>query len=210
MRYFARLQYSNPGIFASFAALALLLAGCGTTRPVATTADDVGTDEPQSEESERLRPGDVLKFTFKGPSTLEIPQHEERIPESGYVTLPEIGAVEAVGKTRVELQKAVRAKYVPDHYRELSVTIAPAERFFYVSGDVEKPDRHPYLGKLTLTQAITAAGDFTDFANKSSILITRTDGRVLRGHYPKALEDPTKYDIKILPGDKIHVPRRKF
>ncbi len=210
MRYFARLQRSSLGVVASFAALVLILTGCGTTRPVATTAIDAGTEEPQSEESELLRPGDVLKFTFKGPSTLEIPPHEERIPESGYVTLPEIGVVEAVGKTRVQLQEAVREKYVPAHYRELSVTIAPAERFFYVSGDVEKPDRHPYLGKLTLTQAITAAGDFTDFANKTSILITRTDGRVLRGHYPKALDNPTVYDIKILPGDKIHVPRRKF
>jgi protein involved in polysaccharide export with SLBB domain len=209
MRSFARLQHSSIGIFAPVTALALLLTGCQSLE-VATTAVDPGAEVSPNDGSELLRPGDVLKFTFKGPSTLQIPPHEERIPETGYVTLPEIGTVEAVGKTRVQLQEAVRSKYVPAHYRELSVTIAPAERFFYVSGDVKKPDRHPYLGKLTLTQAITAAGDFTEFGKKSSILITRTDGTVLRGDYTKALKNPTVYDIKIMPGDKIHVPRRRI
>ncbi len=205
MRHLVSLLRPRLALLALLASLCL--TGCKSL-PIATTKDTDGSEELLSDESELLRPGDMLKFTFKGPSNLMIPVHEERIPETGFITLPEIGRVEAVGRTRVQLQEAVRAAYVPAHYRELSVTIAPAERFFYVSGDVNKPDRHPYLGKLTLTAAITAAGDFTEFANKSKILVTRTDGRVLRGHYPKALENPRLYDIKILPGDKIHVPRR--
>lgn len=208
MRHFARLLRLDFALLTLLAVLGLTLVGCSSLPIAENPPIGSGIDEPISYGSELLRPGDVLKFTFKGPSSLQIPVHEERVPESGQITLPEIGKVEAVGKTRVELQDAVRDKYVPAHYRELSVTIAPAERFFYVSGDVKKPDRHPYLGKLTLTAAITAAGDFTDFADKSSILITRTDGKVLRGHYGKALENPMKYDIIILPGDKIHVPRR--
>jgi protein involved in polysaccharide export with SLBB domain len=208
MRYFARLQRSRVGILALLAAFTLTQTGCQTL-PIAEVVPR-GANETLSPGAELLRPGDVLKFTFKGPSTLEIPPHEERIPESGFVTLPEIGSVEAVGKTRVQLQEAVREKYVPAHYRELSVTIAPAERFFYASGEVNDKARHPYLGKLTLISAIAAAGGLTDFAEKGNINVTRTDGTVLRAHYGKALKTPTRYDIEILPGDKIHVPRRKI
>jgi len=204
------LLLSNPfGNLVLLGVFAALVAGCASTKDVATNPD-LDIEEQASPDSELLRPGDMLKFTFKGPSNLQIPVHEERIPESGSITLPDIGKVEAVGKTRVQLQEAVRAKYVPAHYRELSVTIAPAERFFYVSGEVRKPDRHPYLGKETLKGAITAAGDFTEFADKKNISVTRTDGTVQRAHYPLALQNPTKYDLKILPGDTIHVPRRYY
>ncbi len=209
MRYSVRLLRAIVALPTLLVVLGLLQVGCSSL-PIATNDEDKSSDISQSDESERLRPGDLLKITFKGPSSLQIPPHEERVPETGFLTLPEIGKVEAMGKTRVQLQEAIRAKYVPAHYRELSVTIAPEERFFYVSGDVKNANRHPYLGKLTLTAAISAAGGFTDYADKTTILITRTDGKVLRGHYGKALEEPIKYDIKILPGDKINVPRRKI
>lgn len=209
MRYFVRLLRARFALPFLLAVLGFALAGC-KSMPIAENPPNIGSYEPTNGDSELLRPGDLLKFTFQGPSNLTIPVHEERVPESGYITLPDIGKVEAVGKTRVQLQEAVRAKYVPAHYRELSVTIAPAERFFYVAGEVRKEDRHPYLGKETLTGAISAAGGFSEFADKKNISVTRTDGTVLRAHYPKALENPTKFDLKILPGDKINVPRRYY
>jgi polysaccharide export outer membrane protein len=180
------------------AAIASFSAGC-VTLPVATTETDPG-DVVLTDEAEVLRPGDLLKISFKGPGT-PIPEHEERIPESGSITLRDIGRVEAVGKTRVQLQEDILEKYVPKYYLHLTVTVSPGERFFYTSGDVKDPNRHPYLGELTLTSAISASGGFTDFADKKKILITRTNGKVLRGHFPKALENPTLYDIRILPGD---------
>jgi len=33
------------------------------------------------------------------------------------------------------------------------------------------------VGEITLTKAITSAGDFTDFANTKKIWLTRADGR---------------------------------
>lgn len=208
MRYIVSLFRGRSILLFVLMVMSLVLGGC-STMPVSMTTDEADTEVALGD-SELLRPGDLLKISFKGPSTILIPDHEERVPESGYITLRDIGKIDAVGKTRVQLQEEIRKRYVPSHYRELAVTVAPAERFFYVSGDVRKPDRHPYLGKLTLTAAITAAGDFNDFADKTDIRITRTDGRVLRGDYLKALENPTLYDLKILPGDKIHVRRSKI
>ena len=54
-----------------------------------------------------------------------------------------------MGKSRVELQKEIKALYVPKFYRNLTVTIEPDQRFFYVYGEVNKPDRHFYAGELT-------------------------------------------------------------
>lgn len=198
---------SPAWFFGCLGALTLLLAGCQTSRPDTNNAEGE-PDVAGMGDSEVLRAGDLLKITFRGPAAVQIPDHQERIPESGQITLQYIGKVDAVGRTRVQLQDEIRSKYVPDVFRELSVTIAPAERFFYVSGEVRKPDRHPYLGEITLREAIAAAGDFTDFADKRRIQVTRTSGRVLRGDYIRALEDPITYDLKIFPGDKIVVKRR--
>ena len=163
--------------------------------------------------SEILRPGDKLQITFRAGDSIQF-SHEESIPDSGGITLPNLPSarsrVPAAGKTRVQLEEDIRNLYVPDVYQQLSVTIAPTERFFYISGEVNNEARHQYLGKLTLTQAIATAQGFTDWASKKNIQITRTNGKVLRADYTKALEDPTIYDIIILPGDQINVPRRRM
>lgn len=192
-----------PGAF--LAALALLVSGCETAR-VATNPS--GDDLADPIDSEFLRVGDLLKITFKGPANLQFAEHQERVPESGQITLQYIGKVDALGKTRVQLQDDIRAKYVPAVFKELSVTIAPGERFFYVSGEVKDENRHPYLGRLTVTEAINAAKGFTDFANKRKVELTRADGTVLTVDCIRAQRDPLKYDLRVLPGDRIRVPRR--
>ncbi len=211
MRYLAFLSRPFAALFSLLAVFAVLTSGCQTDNTAtnggnAASGDAGSTAEPVVD-SELLRQGDLLKITFKGPTNLQFTEHEERIPASGQITLQYIGKVQAVGKTRVELQDAIRAKYVPAVFKELSVTIAPAERFFYVGGEVKDENRHPYLGELTLREAINAAKGFTEFANKKNIQVTRTDGKVIKVNYYKALEDPKKYDIKIQPGDKIVVKR---
>jgi len=201
-----------PRLFASACSilvLALVITGCKTRPPLLTTAVDPASASDVDDQSELLRSGDMLKISFRGPVTA-IPDFVDRIPESGYITLPQIGPVMAVGTRRVELQETIRSNYVPRVYQQLTVTIAPEERFYSVTGEVQKPERHAYRGKMTLRDAIAAAGDFREFADKNNITVTRTDGKVWRADYPKAITDPGQYDIRILPGDKIHVPRRFY
>ena len=58
-------------------------------------------------------------------------------------------------------------------------------------------------------QAIGAAGDFTDFANKRKIELIRANGTKQIVNGKKARTDP-KLDPWILPGDHIHVRRSIF
>ena len=151
----------------------------------------------------------MLTVRFSGTSSFMVPDHEERVSESGYITLQQIGDVKAVGKSRVDLQKEIKDRYVPKFYKNLTVTIAPDQRFFYVYGEVNKPDRHFYAGELSLLGAISTAGDFTDFANRKRVKLIRTDGSVEIINCRDATKDPSK-NVEVLPGDTIEVPRRFF
>ena len=47
----------------------------------------------------------------------DIPPHQEPIKEDGTITMPDIGHVQAVGKTAGELQNEIHDLYVPKLYR---------------------------------------------------------------------------------------------
>lgn len=199
------------GMAVALIAALSLTVGCAGKVSINPPADGPAiSGETSAGDAEALRAGDFLKITFSGPTNIQIPDHEERIPESGQISLSAIGKVAALGKTRVQLQDEIQKRYVPSVFKQLTVTIAPAERFFYVLGEVEKPDRYPYLGGLTATRAIAIGGDFTEFAKKRAVEITRVDGRVDIADCIKALKEPSKYDLRVYPGDKVHVPRKLF
>ena len=196
------LAVTGGAFFAS-----LLLVGCRTEE--AAFSDTAG--QPlASMEAVRFRIGDQVTVTFSGlPPSDVIPPHDERIKEDGTITLPLIGAVKANGKAPGELQKEIQDLYVPKYYLRLTVTVKSQELVYYVGGEVRSPGRQQYIGEITVTKAIQSAGDFTDFAKKNSVRLTRADGKTVTVNCLKAIEDP-KLDPLVFPGDKITVPRRFF
>jgi polysaccharide export outer membrane protein len=201
-------QIVNAALLVTFLGI---VSGCASKVSINPPVDGQATlGGSNSGDVEALRAGDFLKITFAGPTTVKIDDHEERIPEDGQISLRGIGKLNALGKTRVQLQDEIQKRYVPSVYKQLTVTIAPGERFFYLSGEVKKADRYTYLGGLTVSRAIAIGGDFSEFAKKRAVEITRVDGRVDIADCVKALKEPSKYDLRIYPGDKINVPRKLF
>jgi protein involved in polysaccharide export with SLBB domain len=98
---------------------------------------------------------------------------------------------------------------VPKYYKYLTVTITPMLQFYFVGGEVRSPGRYEHVGKMTVRKALQSAGDFTDFANKKKVKLTRTTGEKHTINAIKALNNP-ELDLEVLPGDTIHVPRRVF
>lgn len=184
-----------------------LLAGCATQDYSGVMAQPDPNDIAVLSAA-RLHVGDSVIISFDGlPEPL--PNQEKTINEDGTITLTDIGAVKAAGKTTGELEENIREKYVPRFYNHLTVTVKAGERVFYVRGEVNQKNRQIYVGQITVTKAITAAGDFTDFANRKNVLLIRANGQrftvncdaILRGEAP----DPPVY-----PGDQIEVKRRRF
>ncbi len=159
-------------------------------------------------EPEVFRVGDSLTVTFTDMPT-PIPPFEEKIKEDGTITLTLNQIFKADGKTRGSLDKEIRDRYVPDYFKEMTVTVKQQEstRWYYVDGEVKAPSRQIYNSRITVLKAIASAGGFTDFANKKKVKLTRVDGRTQIVNCPKALDNPA-LDPEVYPGDKIHVPRR--
>ncbi len=160
---------------------------------------------------DKLRIGDQVMINFSGSSGVDpiLHDHTEAIKEDGNITPPLLGSVSAAGKTPGELQQCLQTNYNA-LYRNLTVTVVPQSRFYYVSGEVKKPGPEPYLGETDIIKAISAAGDFTDFANKKKVKITRANGQSEIIDVQKIFDEPTSFDVPIYPGDKIYIRRRIF
>jgi protein involved in polysaccharide export with SLBB domain len=177
------------------------IAGDGSVSTTNTAPMTGATSE--TEIGGRFAIGDLVKVTFSG--TIDVIQpHEERIKDDGTITLPLIGAIKAEGKTAGELQEAITRAYVPDYYKRLTVTVSSDQRVYYVGGQVRLPGRQLYSGTTTVTKAIQSAGDFTDFADRRKVLLTRADGKKFTVNCLKAAKD-SALDLQVYPNDKIEV-----
>jgi polysaccharide export outer membrane protein len=201
----------------------LLLAGCqsrndsrfaevpglagdpGTVQTAAPSVAEIPGTEPV-----KLRAMDALTIIFSDLPTPE-PPFDDRIREDGTITLIQNQTFKAEGKTRGELATEIRERYVPSFFKTMTVTVKLTEstRFYYVGGEVKAPARQVYISRVTLLEAIHSCGDFTDFANKKKVRLTRADGRTSIINCKKAIVD-SKLDPEVHPGDKIYVPRSIF
>jgi protein involved in polysaccharide export with SLBB domain len=152
-----------------------------------------------------LRVGDELTVSFFDITPAILPITDE-IKEDGTITLIYNEKFQAAGKTISQLQTAVHDRYVPAYVKYMTVNIAPANRIYYVEGEVRVPNHYPYPGHMTLLEAIATAGGFTDYAKKKAVRITRADHRQFTVNAAKAINDPD-LNVEIFPGDTIYVPQ---
>jgi polysaccharide export outer membrane protein len=159
-------------------------------------------------EAEVLRVGDSLTIIFTD-TPVTIPNFDEKIREDGTIKLTLDKTFKAAGKTPGDLEKEIRACYVPNYYKYMTVTVKQQAdtRWYYVNGEVKSPNRQIYAGRITVLKAIASVGGFTDFANKKKVRLTRVDGRTQVVNCIKALDNPS-LDPEVYPGDTIHVLRR--
>lgn len=197
----------------------LLLVGFTLTGCYSSSYDPIFSDNPAPPgiagspakgydlaEVARFHVGDSVTVTLTGlPEIIE--PHTEPIKEDGTITMPDIGHVQAAGKTAGELQNEIHDLYVPKYYRHLTVTVNTGERVYYVTGEVKQPGRQLYAGQMTVTKAITTAGGFTDFANHKKVWLIRATGQRVKVNCDKAFQDPSQ-DPLVYPNDQVQVPRR--
>jgi polysaccharide export outer membrane protein len=186
--------------------LALLLAGCATN-----DMSDIDSQTNQLPSNAAvLNKGDTITITFDGLPADALPAPQDKtINDDGTITLADIGTITVAGKTTGEIETIIHDKYVPAIYKHLTVTVKAGDRVYYVRGEVKGPGRQIYVGQITVTKAITSAGDFTEFADKKSVLLVRVDGRRYKLNCDRILDGKDK-DPQVYPGDQITVNRRYF
>jgi protein involved in polysaccharide export with SLBB domain len=191
--------------------LAPLLMGLGLTG--CTTPDYKGAMEPPGQGGlpvlPRIAVGDTITISLTGIPGDPLPPYEKPITDDGTITLPDIGRIQAAGKSPGELEDYIHDQYVPRFYTHLGVTVKKAleNQVYFVRGEVRTPGREIYVGPTTVTKAITSAGDFTDFANRSKVILIRSNGKRFKLNCEQILNGQEP-DPPVYPGDQITVKRR--
>jgi polysaccharide biosynthesis/export protein VpsN len=186
----------------------IFLTGCETQQGV--FVDPPSWVSGGGRPSEIFQPGDqvIVAFSTSPGGVVLINPHEERIKGDGTITPPHVGAITALGRSPLDVQKEVQEK-LAKIYKNISVTVKAGERYFHVDGEVNRRGPAAYLGETDIVKAISAAGGFTDFANKKRVRLIRPNGKTDVINYNKAIEDPG-YNVPVYPGDQVYVPRRLF
>ena len=195
-------------------------AAAGQTALPTPAADPMGGGSPTGgvpapdlgviDTSDLLRGGDTLIIRLTGVPTADQGIYEIKVDESGKVSMPYIGNVQAANFTTVQLKKAIEEAYIQQEiFTNPNVTVDLKEqRFVDVTGEVRMPQRVPYTKDLTALGAVAACGGFTDFANRRRVKLTQ--GGVTREFNAKDIQVDPSRDIRLLPNDKIHVDRSIF
>jgi polysaccharide export outer membrane protein len=157
----------------------------------------------------RLKAGDRVYITLSGSGGLS-EQVETVIDDEGAVKLRYIGSVKASGRSTTELEDEIEAEYTDRQkiYKEVVARVVVPNTFYFIGGEVRQPGRFPLMGRVTLSQAIPSAGNFTEWANKGKIILARGDERFVID-FREIADDPTR-DVELQPGDVITVERRSF
>ena len=165
----------------------------------------IAVAQPTAHAGDSFREGDVFEMRLSGPSEEFTKEFNLTLTvDDGRVTLPHIGRIKAAGLTGTQLatvieQQLIRAKL----FTAANVNITPSpnnQRTVIVSGAVHSPGKQNWNSELTLTGAVSLAGEPTEFA-KDTVKIIR--GGKATSHSRKAIQKNPALDPKVQPGDLI-------
>jgi polysaccharide export outer membrane protein len=141
----------------------------------ALSANTVATDPDY-----KIGPQDMLRIdVWKEPDISRVVP----VRPDGKITLPLVNDVQASGLTTNQLAAKIAEglkKYITSPQVTVGVTEINSRKFF-VSGEVARPGAFPLLPNMTVLQALSSAGGFTQFAREKKIYILRMeDGKQVK------------------------------
>ena len=196
-------------------ALAIGIAGCGTTAPqvgpvTASPVEALGQENFETRPSEQytLRSADVISVVVFREPDLSV----EKLPvgADGTVALPLIGAVQATGKTTAELTVEVTRQLDAAGLKRPKVSINVLEFGSHqvtVEGGVEKPGVYDFRPGAKLSSAIALASGPNRVAKLREVAVFRENDQglsVALFDYA-AIREGTMIDPVIEPGDRVVV-----
>jgi polysaccharide biosynthesis/export protein len=128
----------------------------------------------------------------------------------GKISMPLLNDVQAAGLTPTQLAGQITEslkKFVTDPQVTIIVREINSQRV-YMLGEVARAGAYPLLPNMTVLQALSSAGGFTQFANVKKIYVLRVENgkqQKFPFNYKHALESPDE-NILLKAGDTIVVP----
>ena len=130
----------------------------------------------------------------------------------GKISLPLIGEIPAAGFTALQLKEEIEKRL--KEYQELpTVTVIVSEinsYYIYILGEVRSPGRYQLKSNISVLQAVTLAGGFTNWASPNSMVVLRRNGEKeekIKVRYKKIISGSrSEENIVLKPGDTIIIP----
>ena len=159
----------------------------------------------------RIGPGDELALRFVVNPDLNAPVI---VGPDGRGALPMIGPVKLTGMTIEEADQALTAAYarVLRNPEVQTLVTAYGAAQIYVGGEVKDGGVKTVKGQISVTQAIMAAGGFSDTARSGQVVVLRQGPgdprpRLAVVDVRGALQGQDRRGILLLPGDVVFVPK---
>lgn len=144
--------------------------------PMKAALQNLSNEESTETVTDFAGEGDQILITVFGQPDLSA---DVVVGSSGLITLPLIGTLEVKGKSAIEIAQMYARKLEQGQYL-LNPKVAArigqqVSRAFSVMGEVSRPGKFPIQGQISLLDAISIAGGFTQRADKQI--------RILRKHH---------------------------
>ena len=196
-------------IFAGETALRAQATGEKSPKPAATPGAQAAAAMAAEDPNFVIGQNDVLDI-----SVWKDPDISRRVPvrPDGKISLPLLNDIQAAGLTPMQLQTQITEK-LKKFLTEPQVTVIVAEinsRRIYILGEANRPGAYPMLPNMTVLQALSGAGGFTQFANSSKVRILRMENGKQASYnfnYKEViLGKNIDQNVVLKPGDSIVVP----
>jgi polysaccharide export outer membrane protein len=200
----------KPAIWACVAASALVLSGCATKNPQATSA----VVSPAKDYL--VGPGDNINIiVWRNPEvSMSVP-----VRPDGKITTPLVEDLPAAGKTSTELARDIEkalAKFIQQPVVTVVVTgfVGQFSEQIRVIGAAARPQALSYRRDMSLMDVMIAVGGVTEFASGNRANLVRTiDGK--QQTYNVRLNDLIRNgdisaNVPVLPGDVLIIPESFF
>jgi len=197
--------------------LSLIVSGlvcCSHSKPAEINIDtnintNINTEEPVDASAYVIGAMDVLEIqVWKEPDL----SRQVLVRPDGKITLALIGDIQASGMNTLDL-KALLTERLRNFVDNPEVTVTLLEsrsKNFYIIGKVNRPGTYQLSPNMTVLQALSAAGDLADWADKDSIRIIRRSGEkeeIIPFDYDKVVSGKKlEQNILLQPNDTIVVP----
>ena len=198
------------------------MIGCGGKSSVRKVNNTISGQEI-SREIENLK--NSQDYLLQAGDLVEIKVYKEddmdrtlRISTNGSVTFPLIGNIKIAGLTVSEAENRLE-QALQSYLKTPSVSFLIKEyanKTVYVLGQVKKPSSISITPEKTMTllEAITSAGGFTDIAAISKVKILRMEDGVQKSIEVDVSqitkEGNKQYDVPLKPADVVFVPQSLF
>lgn len=161
------------------------------------------------------RTSSFLNNETEGSNRIESPMAASlsgyRVELDGSIQFPFVGKIFVAGLTLDEVRETVQLA-ISKYLEESSVNVKLLNDNITIIGEVRAPGRFLlYDEEVNLLEAISLAGDMTDFANKQKVRLIRKEGDVQQMIEINTLDEDILFSpyFYLKPGDIIYVePRR--